>query len=143
MGKKKIPNNTDTFTYTNVNPKGKHTDDCTIRALSLAMEKPYEDVYKELFMTSLKTGYFISAKENIAKYLKEEGWIKMPQPRSLNNKRMRASEWCFNRLSTITPKSDRIIANLGQCHIAAIINCKVCDIWDSSIECIGNYWIKA
>ena len=34
------------------------------------------------------------------------------------------------------------IAMIGGHHIVAIVKAKVCDIWDSTDGCIGNYWTK-
>ena len=49
--------NTSTFVYHNANPKKKLTTDCVIRALSTAMEKPYQEVVMELAQLQCETGY--------------------------------------------------------------------------------------
>lgn len=134
--KKKYPD-TSTFHWYNANPKGKITGDCVIRALCTAMEKPYEDVYRELLESALSTGYSIASKENYDRYLKANGWTKHKQPRKEDNTRYTGTEFC-ERARTY----ERYIAKIGCHHIVAIVDGKVNDIWDSTYKCIGNYWTK-
>lgn len=127
---------TNTFHFYNANPKNKFTGDCVIRALCTAMNKPYEEVLKELCENSLKTGYSIASTENYDRYLKLQGWIKHKQPKKINNTKYTGEEFC----KTIT---ENCIANIGGNHVVAIINSKVYDTWDSTEFCIGNYWTKS
>ena len=36
------------FRYCNVNPRGRHVNDCTVRAISLATERTWDETYEEL-----------------------------------------------------------------------------------------------
>ena len=45
---RKLPKDTEYFHYNNANPKNKHTGDCVIRAISLALDKRYKDVLMEM-----------------------------------------------------------------------------------------------
>ena len=134
---KKYPN-TDCFNWYNANPKGKITGDCVIRAICTGLDRPYLDVYKELFEHSIKTGYSLASKENFDGYLKSQGWIKQKQPRKLDNKKFTGKEFC----AILALPQERYIADIGGHHIVAIVDCKVQDIWDSTRKCIGNYWVK-
>lgn len=145
--KEKYPN-TSTFTFYNANPKNKYTDDCIVRALCTAMEKPYEDVLRDLCELSIKTGKFL----DYDKYLQLNGWTKFSQPRKRDNTKYTGKEFCKKVQNVITRDEvisfshlyncNNIIANIGGHHIVAIINGKVQDIWDSTDGSIGNMWIK-
>lgn len=137
---KKFPE-TNTFHYYNANPKNRISGDCVIRALCTAMQKPYKDVYKELFDFSLQTGYILNDKKCFERYLKSKGWVKHKQPRKTNNCKYTGKEFCC-KLSTSNNGMRHIIANIGGHHIVAIIDFKIWDIWDSTDGCIGNYWTK-
>lgn len=133
---KKYPN-TNTFHWYNANPKGKITGDCAIRAICTGLDRPYVEVYKELFENSIKTGYSIASSQNIDSYLKLQGWIKHKQPKKEDNTKYRGYEFCER-----ARHYERYIANIGGHHIVAIVDGKVNDIWDSTHKCIGNYWTK-
>jgi len=128
---------TSTFHYHNANPKGRITGDCTFRAIATALEKEWTEVVMEMAELSCRTGYAINDRKGIERYLKEQGWEKQKQPLKENGKCYRAYEFC-KMLDT----SKRYIANVGSHHIVAIVDGKVNDIWNSTSECVGNYWVK-
>ena len=129
---------TRTFHFHNANPKGRITGDCTFRAISTAMEKPWNDVVMEMAEMSCRTGYAINDKKGIERYLAEQGWEKMKQPRKDDNTKYTGKEFCRE----IADKDERYIADVGGHHIVAIIGGKVWDIWNSTDGCVGNYWVK-
>lgn len=133
---------TSTFHYYNANPKNKITTDCVIRALCVGMTKTYEEVYRGLMETSLRTGYHLDDVKCFEKYLQENGWIKNKQPRKVDNTKYTGKEFC-QKLNETAKRYANYIANIGGHHIVAIVDGKVNDIWDSTDGCIGNYWTKA
>lgn len=134
--------NTKYFTYLNQNPKNKFTGDCVIRALSTAMEKPYNDVVIDLAYMQCRYGYDIGDPRLYDKYLVENGWKRYKQPKKDNNKKYTGIEWCEFLQFWNHPDWQRIVANIGTGHVVAIINGKIIDTWDSSSGCIGRMWIK-
>lgn len=136
---------TSTFHYHNANPKNRITEDCVIRAISVACEIPYNQVVMDLAKIQCETGYDCGGK-GISILMEQYGWIKMRQPRKIfSNTKYTGEEFC-NELQKGTTWSEhdysRIVANIGSHHIVAIINGKVWDIWNSTNGCIGNYWVK-
>ena len=125
------------FTYYNANPKNRITGDCTIRALSLFLEKDYYTVYKELYDTSLKTGYMLNEKNCYELYLKEMGIEKQKQPRQADNTKYTGKEF----IRDITEDNKRYFAKIGGHHVTVIKDRKIIDIWDCSNKSIGNYWV--
>lgn len=141
---------TGTFHFYNANPKNKFTTDCVIRALSTALEIPYNQVVMELAELQCKTGYDACEKKAYDMYLKSKGWVKRSQPIKVDDTKFTGEEFCnymYNEAYTYwSTKSrnqhKRMIANIGGHHVVAIINFKVYDTWNSTDGCIGNYWVK-
>lgn len=131
---------TSTFHYYNANPKNRITGDCVTRALCTALEIPYNQCVMEQAELQCKTGYDNATAQGVTYYLKQKGWVKMPQPRKWDGTKYTGGEFCEYLKRTHNHKN--IVANIGGHHTIAIIDCKVYDIWDSTDKCIGNYWIK-
>lgn len=129
---------TKTFHFYNANPKGRITGDCTFRAIAVAMGKPWEIVVLEMAKMSVKTGYAINDTKGIERYLADQGWYKMSQPRKKDNTKYTGVEFC----KKLAQNGVNYIANIGGHHVVAIVNKKVWDTWNSTDGCIGNYWIK-
>lgn len=132
--KEKYPD-TETFTYYNANPKDRITGDCVVRAICTALNQDYIETLKEMVDLQIKTGYEYGDKKCIEKYMKLKGWIKMKQPRKIDNTKYTGKEFCEIYKGTY-------VAMIGGHHIVCIRNGKVNDIWDSTGGCIGNYWVK-
>ena len=92
--KRKIPQNTKYFTYHNANPKGKITADCVVRALSLAMKKSWDEVLTDLYTYALKYKQMLNDDVLYKKYLKDNGWVILKQPRKWDNTKYTGVEFC-------------------------------------------------
>lgn len=136
---------TNTFVYYNRNPHNRITTDCVIRAISTALDKPYEDIVVWLAVIQCKTGFDPSEKDGYGKYLKSQGWVMHKQPRKADGRKYTGKEFCQALLhgDLDIENNHRIIAHIGSHHLVAIIDWKVYDTWDSTNGCIGNYWTKA
>lgn len=138
---------TDVFKYYNANPKGRFTGDCVDRALCTALDEDYDTVVKELSNLQCQTGYSCHCKECYDLYLKSKGFVKMKQPRKPDNTKYTGKEFC-EELQSGSPQFDvgsdskRIVAHIGGSHVVAIVDHKICDTWNSSKKCIGNYWVR-
>lgn len=135
MSRRRIPQNTESFEYYNANPKDKITSDCVIRALSVALNKPWDEVMTDLMQYALKYKLMPNDKDCYAKYLKDLGWIKQRQPRKENNTKYTGKEFVKIFKGTC-------IAHIGGHHLVCIKDGKVLDTWNSTGGCIGNYWVK-
>jgi len=136
---------TKTFHFYNANPKNKITTDCVIRAISTALEIPYNDVVMEMAELQCRTGLDPSEKKAIDKFLQNHGWTKCKQPKKLDNTKYTGDEFCTSFIPSFCKhnKMNRIVAFIGTHHAVAIIDGVVWDTWNSTRGCIGNYWIEA
>lgn len=128
---------TSTFHYYNANPKGRITGDCTFRAIATALDKPWTEVVMEMAELSCRTGYAINDRKGIERYLKEQGWEKQKQPLKADGRCYRLKEFC-----EMMDSNQKYIVNAGSHHIVAVVDGKVNDIWNSTGECVGNYWVQ-
>lgn len=85
---------TETFHWYNANPKGRITGDCTFRAVCTALEKSWEDTVIDMAEFSVRTGWAINDKKGIERYLKEQGWEKLKQPKKADGTKYTGAEFC-------------------------------------------------
>lgn len=129
------------FERRNVNPKNRKTPDCVIRALTVAMGKPCETIYKELFDILFKTGYMLNEKRVEDKLLENYGFIKHKQPRKADNTKYTIGE-IDELINGITVDGTPIKAVVIRCahHLTVAISGKIIDTWDCRYKCISNFY---
>lgn len=125
---------TATFRFYNANPKNRITDDCIFRAIAYAAEIEWEDVVRMYYDTVIETKY--DGDQAVDRLLSKLGWVKHKQPRKPDNTKYTGKEFC----ESYAHEDIRYIANIGGHHMVAIVGRQVCDTWDSTDGCIGNYW---
>lgn len=148
--KRKIPNDTYYFSYVNANPKNKKTGDCVIRALAVAMNKTWDEILTYLYQYAMKYKQMLNDDILYKKYLKDQGWIMLKQPRKHDNTKYTGREFCeelqegtiFEIDGYEVAEWNNVIAHIGGHHVVAIIDGKIVDTWNSANGCIGNIWIK-
>jgi len=124
--------------------KGK-ANDCVVRAIAIATEKPYQEIYDAINLlsrqekickhkkSSSRNGVYPSTWK---KYLKSLNWKWIPT--------MLIGQGCKVHLTSNELPSGRIIARVSK-HMVALINGVVHDTYDSSRQgtrCVYGYWIK-
>lgn len=120
----------------NVNPKKKKTGDCVIRAIAWASGIPYNEVYRELFEISLKTGYMINDKKTYERLLEKYGFVKRQQPRKFDN-----SKYTIGEIDKLISSKDVAVVSCAN-HLTCVLDNEVVDIWDCRHKSIGNYYLK-
>ena len=132
---------TDSFCFYNANPHNRFTTDCVARALAMATDPLfYNAIVRELAEIQIKTGFDTSDPHCYGRWLEQHGFTKQSQPRKPDGKKYTGKEFC--ELLKREGETRPIVAHLGGNHVVAIHGYKVCDTWDSTDGCIGNYWIK-
>lgn len=117
----------------NINPKGKKTGDCVVRAIAVALDRDYVEVYTELFELSLKTGYILNDKRVEEKFLALNGFIKHKQPKKVDGKK-----YLIGELDRICRKSVVVVSCAH--HLTVVKNGVLLDTWDCRGKCISNYY---
>ena len=148
---KKYPD-TDYFHFHNANPKGKMTTDCVVRAITTALNQPYEQTLREMAEITLKTGYMLNENKGMEAYMKSKGWTKCKQPKKWDGTKYTGKEFCrtlmhptYSEELNLTDKGfeiNRILANIGGHHTVAIMSGQIWDTWNSADGSIGIVWVK-
>ena len=131
---------TSTFHWYNANQKGKLDGDCVFRAMATVLDTTWEEAVRDMCEMSIKTGYCINGRKNIAKYLESKGFVKQAQPRDYDNSKITIKQFLLENKTWL--KGKKLFVNAGSGHVAAIVDGKIWDTWDSTWTKIGNYWIK-
>jgi hypothetical protein len=118
------------------------TNDCVVRAIAIATEKPYQEVYelvnhfskkeKRSNKSSARTGVHKATTRKVMEHLGAE-WIPT----------MTIGSGCKVHLRKSELPSGKIIVNLSR-HLSAVIDGVIQDIYDSSrggTRCVYGYWI--
>jgi len=115
--------------------------DCVCRAIAIADERPYKEVYDELAAANKESGGKKSArngipKKVIRKYLADRGWTWTPT--------MKIGQGCTVHLTPEELPSGRIICSVSK-HLCAVLDGVLHDTHDCSREgkrCVYGYYAK-
>lgn len=122
------------FEKYNPNPTGKNVGDCTVRALSKALEKSWEEIYTELCVYGMMLGDMPSANAVWGTYLKSKGFSRHIIPGSCPD--------CYTvaDFADEHPCGTYILALSG--HVVCIQDGTIFDSWNSGGEIPLYYWDK-
>ena len=122
------------FIVANPNPKNNLTGDCVIRAISLAEEKSWDDIFIELMITSFEMKDIPSANPVWGAYLHSIGYRRNIIPNTCPD--------CYRVKDFIEdyPKGTYILAT--GTHVIAVKDGNYYDTWDSGDEVPVYYWQK-
>ena len=113
-------------------PSKKKRGDCVARAITIALNLPYEVVFKNLCDLAKETGFWPNDEETWGLYLKNNGWEKhKPQRISGNLKRL---EQFNSRGITAIVKT--------RSHLVCVSEGKIFDTFDCKYSCAYSYWTK-
>ena len=122
------------YAYINPNPKEKKVGDCTVRAISLAMNKPWEDIYLDLCLEGFLLSDMPSSNDVWGSYLINKGW-----------KYHRLQDTCpfcytINNFCEDNKKGSFIVAT--GTHVAYVKDGMYYDAWDSGDKVPLFYYAK-
>ncbi len=140
MGKKKkIVPDTDTFHFSNLNPKGRSTGDCVVRAFAAFLNLSWEQVYTELAQFGLEHATAMNCPETYVKFLLSKGWEKEPMPRRSDRTKYTGREFCKELAK---PGYVYILAMAG--HLTFVgADSRIWDTWDCGEKSVGNVWSRS
>ncbi len=116
----------------NSNPQNNRADDCTVRAISKALDQNWEETFVGLCVKGFEMGDMPSANHVWNAYLRDKGFTRKAVPDSCPDC-YTVSQFCKDY-----PKG-RFILALGE-HVVTVINGVLYDSWDSSDEPIFYIW---
>lgn len=133
------PPNDETFTYSD-GGRGEAgyrgiAGDCVVRAMAIAMKRPYKDVYRELAQANKDAGGKRSARNGVpkhvyAKVFNRHGWHWMSAPKFDGRKA---------RYDDLPPGTH--IASMAN-HLTVVVDGVVHDAWDCRRKMVYGYWTE-
>lgn len=116
------------FKYYNVNPEGKSTGDCVIRAICLALNEDYFEVLEELVKNS--------------KYFNCDTLVKECYSKMLDNSGFRKYDGGGRTVAEIAESfpEDKLIIRI-EGHLTCSLYGDIYDIWNPSDEIVDCFWI--
>ena len=116
----------------NPNPLQNHVGDCTVRAISKALNQDWEDTYLNLCLYGFSMCDMPSSNAVWGAYLKSKGFERFVIPNTCPNC-YSVKEFCEEN-----PEGTFLLA-LGS-HVVAVENGNYYDIWDSGNEIPIYFW---
>lgn len=117
----------------NNNPTGRtNAGDCAVRAISKALNIPWEQAYVMLSANGLAMGNIISANEVIASVLRENGFKRANVPSSCPD--------CYSIRDFAKHNTEGLFVVGTGNHIVTILDGDYYDVWNSGDETILYVW---
>lgn len=120
--------------YVNLNPKGKSVGDCTVRAIAIATDSAWVDIYLDLCLTGMLMADMPSSNSVTTAYLRNKGFRHRTIPDDCPDC-YTIADFCQDH-----PKGTYIIGTGS--HLTTVIDGDLWDSWDSSNECPVYYFEK-
>ena len=120
------------YEYNNPHPKGLKTGDCVVRAMSIAFDKDYLEIRRELNRSKRELG-FNSYKETKFIYKHLEDYPRLIFKAEKGKERIKTESFISKY-----PNGTYIVKMAK--HVACIKDGKLLDTWDSSSKAIYTAW---
>ena len=139
---------TETFRNVNVNPKGRNTGDCVIRALASVTSNGWDDVLDSLVEIAHRTKYSVASREVYTEYLNGYGFVQRKQIKHFDGKKYTGEQFCryLDELTEETGKEYVVFAHIGTKHVTSfkMYNGKyrIHDTWNCGPWCVGIFYIR-
>ena len=121
--------------YTNLNPKGKSVGDCTIRAIGMATDRSWYDVYLDLCLFGMLMCDMPSSNAVTTAYLKKKGFRRHTISEELSED-YTVKDFCKDH-----PQGTFVIGTGS--HLTCCIDSVLWDSWDSRNETAVYYFEKS
>ena len=122
------------FVQTNPNPAHRYTGDCVIRAISIAEDLPWDNVFISLMVESFKLKDMPSANHAWGSYLRGLGYHRYVIPDQCPD--------CYTVADFANEHPDGTYILATGTHAVAVKNGSYMDTWDSGEEIPVYYWKK-
>ena len=124
------------YKYRNENPNSKETGDCVIRTLATAMDKSWDEIFKDLCIIAFELKVMPNSDEAYHKYLEDNGFER--QKISVKKGSKRPTVLGFTKEHKEGTYILRVANHLTVCKDGVYY-----DIWDCGENCIYTYWVKS
>ena len=118
----------------NPNPKGRHTGDCVIRALTIALGMSWDDLHLALSMKSFVDKTVLTDDATWGSYLHDHGFVVVPLINTCPD--------CYTigQFSIDHPRGVYVVKTTG--HVDSVMDGNYYDTTDTGNEVPIYYWMK-
>lgn len=118
------------YIYKNPNPNGLKVGDCVVRALSIALDQPWDKTYADLTLQGYVMGDMPSSNNVWSAYLRSKGFVceAISEPMTISDFADEHKEGSF-------------LTATGT-HVVAVIDGDYYDAWDSGDELAQFYFFR-
>ena len=109
----------------------KFDDDCVIRSICIAMNKPYKEVFTDLMTMGIRVGAYPNSDCVWVPYLEERGWVKNKPPRDSKGKLIKLANW---------DHAPKVAVVRNSRHLTCVSDGYVVDTWDCRYRPVNSYW---
>jgi|TARA_B100000315_G_C14198554_1_gene416577 hypothetical protein len=111
----------------------KRMGNCVPRALAIAFNRPYKEVWDELFELGKSIGEFPNTDRCYSKYLKQHGWKKQKAQRTKGGRLKKLKYFhCLGLTALVHVRR----------HLVCVKDGKIIDDWNPGRYRAGIYWTK-
>ena len=122
------------YVYFNPNPYGRRVGDCSVRALSKALNQEWFKTYVEMSVYGLINGDMPNSNAVWGNYLHEKGFTKHIVPDACPD--------CYTLADFCNEHPEGLFVVALSNHVVTVHNGKFFDTWDSGNEIPLYYWRK-
>lgn len=122
------------YTYYNPNPVGKNVGDCAVRAVSKALDVSWETAYTLLTANGFTLSDMPSADSVINATLRQKGFKKAVIQNTCPD--------CYTAGDFARDNPYGVFVLKLNDHVVSVVNGKIFDSWNSSMEVPSYYWYK-
>lgn len=133
MAKSLAAKNTSVYTYTNNNPLRYRSGDCVIRAISLAFDMDWYEVYDDLYRLGREMADMPNVNTVYSTYIRKKGGEQISAYRELEGGRKRLTA------RDLAKRNGTFIISTAK-HLAVVKDKKLLDTWDSSDRSAYKVW---
>lgn len=122
------------FVYYNPNPVGRHVGDCSVRAISKALDTDWETAYALISLNGYSMGDMPSSDSVWGALLRQRGFYREAIPNTCPDC-YTVEDFCQDH-----PHGAYVLGFGG--HVATVVDGDIFDTWDSSKEIPVYYWYR-